>query len=101
MDNISAPIVAIEGSAEALAARRKELGIVPGPSAADLEIVDDEDEGEEDTDTGAVLAVSLTPKELDYIDEILKGGLFGKTHEECCERLIAAQIEAMLKDQRL
>ncbi len=88
------------GALEALEEKRKELGIVKGPQISDLEDISDSDDEDEDSDSDPEciqVVVELNTRELEMLEFLVCSGLHGQSIEECCERLIARQLEQSAK----
>jgi len=49
----------------------------------------------------AVLPLSTTPIVVEYLQDLVKTGLYGKNHTEAGERLLASTLEGMVRDGRL
>jgi hypothetical protein len=51
--------------------------------------------------TTVTVTISTTEGILDYLEDLVSGGLFGKNPAEAAERLVARGLESLLRDGTL
>ena len=51
--------------------------------------------------TTVTVTISTTEGILDYLEDLVSGGLFGKNPAEAAERLVATGLESLLRDGTL